>query len=180
MYNYKQLISEIATKGKKSESRSGTTTSVFGRQLRFDLNEGFPLLDLKFTSFNNIKQELLWFLSGSTNINDLGNKIWNEWATLDGSLGKIYGSQWRTWGGRGRDQIQELVDGIKARPHSRRHIVSAWNVEDLPDESVSPQANVVRGKMALAPCHVMFQCYVEDGLLSLQVYQRSAMSALFS
>lgn len=178
MYNYKQLISEIATKGKKSESRSGGTVSVFGRQLRFDLQEGFPLLDLKFTSFLNIKRELLWFLSGSTNINDLGCGIWNEWADEDGNLGKIYGSQWRTWGGRGRDQIRELVAGIKARPNSRRHIVSAWNVEDLPDESVSPQENVAQGKMALAPCHTMFQCYVEDGALSLQVYQRSVMSAL--
>jgi thymidylate synthase len=173
MQNYKNLIRELVTKTKKRDSRSGGVVSVFGRTLRFDLEKGFPMVTVKHTSFLNIKRELLWFLSGSTNIDDLDCGIWDKWADSEGSLGKIYGSQWRTWGGRGRDQIAELVAKIKTNPNSRRLLVSAWNVEDLPDESVSPQENVANGKMALAPCHVMFQCYVEDGRLSLQVYQRS-------
>ena len=168
--------------------RTGTgTISLFGLQMRFDLQRGFPLLTTKFVSFKSIKAELLWFLKGDINtkfLRDNGVSIWDEWADENGSLGPIYGAQWRTWKRPSTflgepityvtDQIYDLVDNIKHRPNSRRHLVSAWNAAFLPDESISPQANVEIGNMALAPCHYSFQCYVADGKLSMLVNQRSA------
>jgi len=148
--------------------------------MRFDLQEGFPLVTTKKLHLRSIIHELLWFLKGETNIAYLkenGVKIWDEWATEDGDLGPVYGYQWRNWpvpGGGHIDQISQLVEQIKSSPNSRRLIVSAWNVADLPDESISPQANVAQDKMALAPCHAFFQFYVADGRLSCQLYQRSA------
>ena len=164
---YYSLLKEILDHGNDSDDRTGTgTLSLFGKHLEFDLQEGFPLLPGKFTSFKMVANELLWFLSGSTNNEELrklnGNDrptIWSEWADEDGDLGPIYGKQMRNWGGD-IDQIQRLVDGLIERPFSRRHIVSAWNVSDLPDENLSPQDNVGIGKMALAPCGAFVQFYV--------------------
>ena len=167
--------------GTQKGDRTGTgTKSVFGHQMRFDLSEGFPMVTTKKVHLKSIINELLWFLSGDTNtryLTENGVKIWNEWATEDGSLGPVYGFQWRNWAtpdGRLVDQISELIEQIKTKPNSRRLIVSAWNVADLPDESISPQDNVANGKMALPPCHTFFQFYVADGKLSCQLYQRSA------
>jgi len=161
--------------------RTGTgTKSVFGHQMRFDLAAGFPMVTTKKVHLKSIIHELLWFLKGETNtayLTDNGVSIWNEWATDDGDLGPVYGFQWRNWpapDGSHIDQIAQLIEQIKSKPNSRRLIVSAWNVADLPDESISPQANVEQGKMALAPCHAFFQFYVADGRLSCQLYQRSA------
>jgi thymidylate synthase len=148
--------------------------------MRFDLAHGFPLITTKRMHLKTIIHELLWFLKGDTNtryLTEHGVSIWNEWATEDGDLGPVYGYQWRNWpapSGRSIDQISELIEQINSRPDSRRLIVSAWNVADLPDESIAPQANVENGKMALAPCHAFFQFYVADGKLSCQLYQRSA------
>lgn len=159
MKNYKGLLKKILAEGQSVPDRTGTgTTSLFGESLEFDLSEGFPLVTGKYTSINVIAEELRWFLSGSTNINDLDSSIWDEWADIRGDLGPIYGHQWR---GLAVDQIQELVSGLKTSPHSRRHIVSAWNVEQVP-------------AMALAPCHMLFQCYVREGHLDLMMVQRSA------
>lgn len=173
MKQYLDLLQKIVTTGAKKEDRTGVgTLSLFGEQLRFDLSQGFPLLTTKKLHFKSIVCELLWILSGSTNNNDLlkdGVTIWSEWADEDGSLGKIYGYQIRHW----KDQISELVKNLKERPDSRRHVVSAWNVADLPDESLSPQENVKLGRMCLAPCHCLFQFYVADGRLSCHLYQRS-------
>ena len=191
MKGYYDLLEEILLNGVKSDDRTGVGTySLFGRQLRFNLNEGFPLLPGKFTPFNLVAAELLWFLKGSTDNEDLralnGNDrptIWEEWADSDGDLGPIYGHQWRRWWCDTRinegeilvDQIANLIEGLKKRPFSRRHIVSAWNVADLPDESLSPQENVYRDKMALAPCHYTFQMYVDgDNRLSCLVNMRSS------
>jgi thymidylate synthase len=148
--------------------------------MRFDLRQGFPLVTTKKTHLKSIIHELLWFLKGDTNtayLRENGVKIWDEWATKDGDLGPVYGHQWRNWptpNGGTVDQISELITQIKSKPNSRRLIVSAWNVADLPDESIAPQENVKNNKMALPPCHAFFQFYVADGKLSCQLYQRSA------
>lgn len=167
--------------GTVKTDRTGTgTKSVFGHQIRFDLAAGFPLITTKKCHLKSIVHELLWFLKGETNIDYLkqnGVRIWDDWATAEGDLGPVYGYQWRSWpapGGETIDQISQLIEMIKTKPDSRRLIISAWNPAQLPDESISPQANVEQGKMALAPCHTMFQFYVADGKLSCQLYQRSA------
>jgi thymidylate synthase len=153
--------------------------SLFGEQLRFDLQEGFPLVTTKKVHTKSVLAELLWFLRGETNIKTLDATIWDEWANVHGDLGPIYGAQWVNWNGEHKyDQLTDLINGIKAKPDSRRHIISAWNVADLPDESKSPQENVNEGKMALAPCHCLFQFYVANGKLSCHLYQRSADIAL--
>jgi thymidylate synthase len=181
MKQYLDLMRHVRDKGTQKGDRTGTgTVSVFGYQMRFDLSEGFPLVTTKKLHLRSIIHELLWFLMGETNIRYLkenGVSIWNEWATEAGDLGPVYGYQWRSWptpDGRHLDQITQVIEQIRANPNSRRHIVSAWNVADLPDETVSPQANVAQNRMALAPCHAFFQFYVADGRLSCQLYQRSA------
>jgi len=165
---YLDLLQLILDKGAKKEDRTGTGTySIFGHQIRFDLSEGFPVLTTKKLHLRSIVHELLWFLSGDTNIKYLkDNKvaIWDEWADENGNLGPVYGYQWRSWptaDGRHIDQITQLIEQIKTKPDSRRHIVSAWNVADIDN-------------MALPPCHCLFQFYVADGKLSCQLYQRSA------
>ena len=171
MQPYYDLLQDIIDEGHDTDDRTGVgTRALFGRQIRFDLNKGFPLLTGKLVPFKLVAAELLWILSGSTNNEDLRrlNKsdrdtIWEEWATEEGQLGPIYGEQWRYWQnyeGMSIDQIQNLVDGLRERPFSRRHIVTAWNPSDLPDESISPQENVAEGMMALAPCHAFFQMHV--------------------
>jgi thymidylate synthase len=178
---YLDLMRHVRDKGVFKGDRTGTgTTSVFGYQMRFDLGEGFPLVTTKKCHLRSIIHELLWFLQGDTNtryLRDNGVSIWDEWATAEGDLGPVYGHQWRSWpapDGSSIDQISEVVKQLKTNPNSRRIIISAWNVADLPDESISPQANVANHKMALAPCHAFFQFYVADGKLSCQLYQRSA------
>ena len=181
MHNYLQLLQDILDKGSHKEDRTGTgTISLFGYQMRFDLSQGFPCVTTKKLHLRSIIHELLWFLNGDTNIaylNENGVSIWNEWADENGDLGPVYGAQWRNWvtaDGRHIDQIQLLLDDLRDRPHSRRHIVSAWNPAVLPDESCSPKKNARAGLQALPPCHMMFQFYVADGKLSCQMYQRSA------
>ncbi len=181
MKQYLDLMRHVQESGNQKGDRTGTgTVSVFGYQMRFDLNEGFPLVTTKKCHLKSIIHELLWFLKGETStqyLTDNGVKIWNEWADENGELGPVYGYQWRNWpspDARHIDQISEAINLLKANPNSRRIIVSAWNVADLPDESISPQDNVKQGKMALAPCHAFFQFYVADGKLSCQMYQRSA------
>jgi len=168
MKQYLDLLRDILDNGTIKTDRTGTgTRSVFGRQMRFDMADGFPLLTTKKLHLKSIIHELLWFLKGDTNVRYLqenGVRIWNEWADADGNLGHIYGFQWRSWPdyrGGSIDQIAEAVEQIKHNPDSRRIIVSAWNVADLPN-------------MNLPPCHAFFQFYVADGRLSLQLYQRSA------
>ncbi|ADX67950.1 thymidylate synthase [Weeksella virosa] len=168
MKQYLDLCKKVMQEGTLKEDRTGTgTKSIFGYQMRFDLNEGFPLVTTKKVHLKSIIYELLWFLKGETNISYLtenGVRIWNEWADENGELGPVYGKQWRSWAkpnGETIDQIKEVIDQIKTNPDSRRLIVSAWNVGEL-DE------------MALAPCHAFFQFYVADDKLSLQLYQRSA------
>lgn len=168
MKQYLDLLQHVLDNGTRKEDRTGTgTISTFGYQMRFNLEEGFPLLTTKKLHLKSIIHELLWFLSGDTNVKylqDNGVRIWNEWADENGDLGHIYGYQWRSWpdyNGGHIDQIQEVVDTIKNNPDSRRIIVNAWNVADLPT-------------MKLPPCHAFFQFYVADGRLSLQLYQRSA------
>lgn len=180
MKAYLDLMRHVRDNGIQKGDRTGTgTKSVFGYQMRFDLTAGFPLVTTKKTHLKSIIHELLWFLKGETNIAYLkenGVSIWDEWAR-NGELGPVYGCQWRNWptpDGRHIDQVAELIKQIRERPNSRRLIVSAWNVADLPDESISPQQNVEQGRMALAPCHAFFQFYVADGRLSCQLYQRSA------
>ncbi len=181
MQQYLDLMRDIIANGTDKGDRTGTgTRSVFGRQLRFDLAAGFPLLTTKKVHVRSVVYELLWFLSGSTDnrwLQQHGVSIWDEWALENGDLGPVYGKQWRSWAcpdGRTVDQISELVAQIRRNPNSRRLIVSGWNPADLPDESVSPQENVRNGKAALPPCHTLFQFYVADGRLSCQLYQRSA------
>ncbi|SEP62628.1 thymidylate synthase [Ectothiorhodospira magna] len=181
MHSYLQLLQQLLEQGTEKSDRTGTgTRSLFGHQMRFDLAQGFPLVTTKKLHLKSIIHELLWFLKGDTSTAYLqanGVRIWDEWATADGDLGPVYGRQWRSWplpGGGHVDQISQVVEQIRTRPDSRRLIVSAWNVADLPDESVSPQDNVRAGRMALAPCHCLFQFYVADGRLSCQLYQRSA------
>ncbi len=177
---YLDLMSEILEKGTQKGDRTGTgTLSVFGRQMRFDLQQGFPLLTTKKLHLKSIIHELLWFLDGDTNVrylNENGVTIWDEWATESGDLGPLYGAQWRSWptkDGKTIDQISRLIDALKKNPNSRRHIVCAWNVEYLPDESMSPQQNVEAGRMALAACHTLFQFYVADNKLSCMLMARS-------
>jgi thymidylate synthase len=168
MHQYHNLMKEVLAKGVQKSDRTGTgTISVFGHQMRFNLADGFPMVTTKKLHLKSIIYELLWFLKGSTDNNWLkerGVSIWNEWAAPDGELGPIYGYQWRSWpapNGQHIDQITEVIETIKKNPDSRRIIVSAWNVADIP-------------RMALAPCHAFFQFYVADGKLSCQLYQRSA------
>lgn len=181
MKQYLDLMRDVVENGIQRGDRTGTgTRSVFGRQLRFDLAQGFPLVTTKTVHLKSVIVELLWFLQGRTDVGWLqerGCSIWNEWATADGELGPVYGKQWRSWAcpdGSTIDQISQVIEQIKTRPTSRRLIVSAWNPADLPDESLSPQQNVEQGRMALAACHTLFQFYVAEGKLSCQLYQRSA------
>ncbi|GGW80039.1 thymidylate synthase [Alteromonas halophila] len=167
--------------GVEKTDRTGTgTRSVFGYQMRFDLQQGFPLVTTKKCHLRSIIHELLWFLKGDTNIaylKDNGVSIWDEWASDEGELGPVYGHQWRSWDrgdGTSIDQITEVIEQIKTNPDSRRLIVSAWNPSVLPDTRLSPKENAAQGKQALPPCHTMFQFYVHDGKLSCQLYQRSA------
>ncbi|MBF4633171.1 thymidylate synthase [Agreia pratensis] len=165
---YEDLLRHVLETGAAKSDRTGTgTTSVFGAQLRFDLSEGFPLITTKRVHFKSIAYELLWFLRGESNVGWLrenGVTIWDEWADADGELGPVYGVQWRSWptpAGGHIDQIAQVIETLKSDPDSRRIIVSAWNVAEIPE-------------MALAPCHALFQFYVADGKLSCQLYQRSA------
>lgn len=181
MKPYLDLMRDVLDNGVDKGDRTGVgTRSVFGRQMRFDLQQGFPLLTTKKVHTRSIIVELLWFLQGETNNNWLrerGCTIWDEWALADGDLGPVYGKQWRSWqcpDGRTLDQISEVIDLIKRKPDSRRLLVNAWNPADLPDENLSPHANVAAGKAALPPCHTLFQFYVANGKLSCQLYQRSA------
>lgn len=195
MKQYLELGNRILNNGNIRPDRTGTgTLSVFGHQMRFDLQEGFPLLTTKKMFLKGIIHELLWFLQGDTNNNTLnanGVTIWDEWCLKNGDLGPVYGKQWRSWLGNveyflfdnpefpinaqtvgvdemgewvqtKHDQISELIHNLKNNPYSRRHVISAWNVADLPDETISPQENVKNGKMALAPCHCLFQFYVRE------------------
>ncbi len=180
MKNYLALLDKILKEGVEKGDRTGRgTRSLFGHQLRFDLTQGFPLVTTKKIHLKSIIHELLWFLKGETNIAYLHEhrvNIWDAWADERGDLGPVYGHQWRSWptaDGQPIDQLKQLIEQLKKTPNSRRLIVSAWNVADLPDESMSPQQNVACGKMALAPCHAFFQFYVADGKLSCQLYQRS-------
>ncbi len=168
MRQYLDLLDTVIKTGTEKKDRTGTgTVSIFGYQMRFNLGEGFPLLTTKKLHLKSIIHELLWFISGDTNtayLNQNGVKIWNEWADKDGNLGPVYGYQWRSWpasDGRKIDQLVNVVSSIKSNPDSRRHIVSAWNTGEIE-------------KMALPPCHILFQFYVADGKLSCQLYQRSA------
>jgi len=178
MKQYHDLISHILDNGIQKGDRTGTgTKSVFGYQMRFDLNEGFPLVTTKKIHLKSIIYELLWFLKGDTNISYLkenGVKIWNEWANEDGDLGPVYGHQWRNWNSEDIDQIKELIHTLKTNPNSRRMVVSAWNPSVMPDTSASFEDNIANGKAALPPCHAFFQFYVAEGKLSCQLYQRSA------
>jgi len=168
MKQYLNLLDHVMSTGTVKNDRTGTgTISVFGYQMRFNLEEGFPLLTTKKLHLKSIIHELLWFISGDTNtryLNENGVRIWNEWADKDGNLGPVYGYQWRSWpaeGGRKIDQLLGVIDSIRKSPDSRRHLVCAWNVGELE-------------KMALPPCHILFQFYVANGKLSCQLYQRSA------
>src|SRR5262247_2159254 len=168
MRQYLDLMQRILDEGVRKDDRTGTgTLSLFGAQMRFDLARGFPLLTTKKLHVKSIIHELLWFLKGDTNVaylQDNGVTIWDEWADENGDLGPVYGYQWRSWpapDGRHIDQLGAVIDGIRRDPDSRRHVVSAWNVADIP-------------AMALAPCHALFQFHVADGRLSCQLYQRSA------
>lgn len=167
MQKYLELLKDVMENGADKSDRTGTgTRSVFGRQVRFDLSEGFPVMTTKKLHLKSIIHELLWFLQGSSNIkylNDNGVKIWNEWADENGELGPVYGVQWRSWptlDGRQIDQITDAINRLKKSPDSRRHIVSAWNVAEIDN-------------MKLPPCHCLFQFYVANGKLSCQLYQRS-------
>ena len=167
MQQYKELLNHVLTNGIKKGDRTGTgTISTFGYQMRYNLQEGFPLVTTKKMHLKSIIHELLWFIAGDTNVKYLqenGVRIWNEWADADGELGRIYGYQWRSWTSENGniDQLKKLISDLKTNPDSRRHIISAWNVGDL-------------DKMNLPPCHILFQFYVADGKLSCQLYQRSA------
>ena len=179
MRQYLDLLQRILDEGVQKGDRTGTgTISVFGHQMRFNLADGFPLVTTKKVHLKSIIYELLWLVSGDTNIkflHDHNVSIWDEWANADGDLGPVYGAQWRNWNNDGIDQIQQVIDSIKNNPNSRRHIVTAWNPSVLPDEHEKDFAkNVAAGKAALPPCHAFFQFYVANNKLSCQMYQRSA------
>lgn len=181
MKQYLELLEDVLSNGVKKGDRTGTgTTSVFGRQIRHNLQDGFPLLTTKKLHFKSIANELIWFLSGDTNIKwlkDNGVGIWDEWATESGDLGPVYGKQWTAWptrDGRTINQIDYVVETLKNNPNSRRILFHGWNVEYLPDESISPQENVKQGRMALPPCHLLYQFYVAEGRLSAQLMIRSS------
>lgn len=185
MQKYLDLLQDILDNGVAKGDRTGTgTLSVFGRQFRHDLNDGFPLLTTKKLHLKSIINELLWFLRGDTNVRwlqDNGVNIWNEWATESGDLGPIYGKQWVAWptqDGGSINQIDYVVDCLKNNPNSRRILFHAWNVEFLPDESLTPQENAAQGKMALPPCHLLYQFYVANNKLSAQLMIRSSDSFL--
>ena len=178
MQQYHDLLKHIIANGIEKGDRTGTgTKSIFGYQMRFNLQDGFPLVTTKKVHLKSIIYELLWFLKGDTNIGYLkenGVRIWNEWADENGNLGPVYGHQWRNWNSEEIDQIKELIRTLKNDPNSRRMLVSAWNPSVLPDTSKSFSDNVANGKAALPPCHAFFQFYVADNKLSCQLYQRSA------
>ena len=177
MKQYLDLLDHILQKGALKDDRTGTGTySVFGYQMRFDLEEGFPLVTTKKLHLRSIIHELLWFLKGETNTRYLKENnvsIWDEWADEDGNLGPVYGAQWRNWNNKGIDQIREVISLLKTNPNSRRMIVAAWNPEVLPDPGKTFARNVAEGRAALPPCHAWFQFYVANGKLSCQMYQRS-------
>lgn len=180
MKQYLDLLQKILDEGVQKDDRTGSgTLSIFAHQMRFDLQQGFPLVTTKKVHLKSIIHELLWFLKGDTNIAYLkqnGVKIWDEWADKSGELGPVYGYQWRSWptpSGQKIDQIAHIIKQLKETPNSRRIIVSAWNVADLSNEAISPQENVKQGKMAIPACHAFFQFYVANRKLSCQLYQRS-------
>jgi len=180
MKPYLELLRNIREHGVVRGDRTGTgTKSVCGAQLRFNLSEGFPLVTTRKVFFKGVIRELLWFLAGDTNIKNLTDHnvhIWDAWADEKGDLGPVYGAQWRAWqtpDGRKIDQITQVIQQIRSRPESRRHIVTAWNPAVLPDENLSPQDNVRAGRAALASCHALFQFYVAQGRLSCLLFQRS-------
>jgi len=182
---YLELLTDVLENGAVKGDRTGTgTISVFGRQFRHDLSKGFPLLTTKKLHFKSIVNELIWFLGGDTNVkwlNENGVKIWNEWATEEGDLGPVYGKQWTAWptkDGGTINQIDYVVNALKTNPNSRRILFHGWNVEYLPDEKVSPQENARQGKMALPPCHLLYQFYVVDNKLSAHLFIRSSDSFL--
>jgi thymidylate synthase len=185
MQQYLNLLQDIMTNGAQKGDRTGTgTVSVFGRQIRHNLQDGFPLLTTKKLHFKSIANELIWFLSGNTNtqwLNENGVKIWDQWATETGDLGPVYGKQWTAWptkNGGSINQIDNVLHALKNNPNSRRILFHGWNVEYIPDEAVSPQENVLNGNMALPPCHLLYQFYVSDNKLSAQLYIRSSDSFL--
>ena len=185
MKSYLELLADVLENGAIKGDRTGTgTISVFGRQFRHDLSKGFPLLTTKKLHFKSIVNELIWFLSGDTNtkwLNENGVKIWNEWATEEGDLGPVYGKQWTAWPTKDGDtinQIDYVVNALKTNPNSRRILFHGWNVEYLPDEKVSPQENARNGKMALPPCHLLYQFYVVNNKLSAHLFIRSSDSFL--
>jgi len=185
MKQYLELLEDILSHGAVKGDRTGTgTLSVFGRQIRHDLAAGFPLLTTKKLHFKSIANELIWFLSGNTNVSWLqqhGVSIWNEWATEDNELGPVYGKQWTAWptkAGGVINQIDYVIDTLKKNPNSRRILFHGWNPEYLPDESISPQENVKQGRMALPPCHLLYQFHVVAGRLSSLLYIRSSDSFL--
>ncbi|TPG91162.1 thymidylate synthase [Pseudomonas caspiana] len=181
MKMYHDLLADVLENGVEKGDRTGTgTLSVFGRQFRHNLEDGFPLLTTKKLHFKSIINEMIWFLNGDTNtkwLKEHGVSIWNEWATEDGDLGPIYGKQWTAWptqDGKTINQIDYVVNTLKTNPNSRRILFHGWNVEYLPDESVSPQENASNGKMALPPCHLLYQFYVANNKLSAHLYIRSS------
>ena len=185
MQQYLDLLQDILDNGTTKGDRTGTgTTAVFARQFRHDLSQGFPLLTTKKLHFKSIANELIWFLNGDTNtqwLKENGVSIWDEWATENGDLGPIYGHQWTSWptkDGGNINQIDYVVNCLKNNPNSRRILFHGWNVEYLPDESISPQENVEQGRMALPPCHLLYQFYVANDKLSAQLYIRSSDSFL--
>ncbi|MFM1897562.1 MAG: hypothetical protein RLZZ385_2636 [Pseudomonadota bacterium] len=185
MRQYLDLLQDILDNGTQKSDRTGTgTLSVFGRQFRHDLNRGFPLLTTKKLHFKSIANELIWFLNGDTNtrwLKENGVSIWDEWATAEGDLGPIYGKQWTAWPTRDGgtiNQVDYVIDCLRNKPDSRRILFHGWNVEYLPDETLSPQDNVRRGRMALPPCHLLYQFYVANRRLSTQLFIRSSDSLL--
>ncbi|KPZ22367.1 thymidylate synthase [Pseudomonas coronafaciens] len=181
MKMYHDLLADVLENGVEKGDRTGTgTLSVFGRQFRHNLEDGFPLLTTKKLHFKSIINEMIWFLNGDTNtkwLKEHGVSIWNEWATEDGDLGPIYGKQWTAWptqDGKTVNQIDYVVNTLKTNPNSRRILFHGWNVEYLPDESLSPQENAQNGKMALPPCHLLYQFYVANNKLSAHLYIRSS------